>query len=299
MAITRNGWDVYKSYSNPNLVDFPWVTGKVRGGDHFVVLDYIARRINNEVEKIIKAHSWGHNPRPVRGYTNVWSEHSTGTAFDWNAPKNGLGVPITRAFSAAQIARIRQIIKDVRGAARWGGEWSRPDGMHIELIGGNAKIKEVANLIRAGKLPNSGAVGDVKPAAPSKPKPIAQKPAAGAWPNKPLPVTDAHTKASDQAWRDLMTAIGYTDKSLGKNLQTWLSQLEDPRIGRGYYDTSKWRIDGDFSNESIKALQRKLYDTEDANGKRLYNGKADGKRGAMTVRAEIGYLNLPANRGTK
>lgn len=296
MAISRNGWDVYASYSHPKLVNFPWVTGKVRNGDHFVVLDYIARRINNEVEKIVKAHSWGHNPRPVRGYSNVWSEHATGTAFDFNAPKNGLGVPISRAFSNAQIARIRQIIRDTKGAARWGGEWDRPDGMHIELIGGNAKVKQVADLIRAGKLPGGG---KVSPAAPSKPKPVPAKDKSGAWPEKPLKVTDAHTVESDAAWRELMDAIGYANKSLGKNLQTWLSELEDPRTSKGYYDTDKWRIDGDFRSESVKALQRKLYDTEGDGGKpeHLYFGKADGKRQAKTVRAEIEYLNLKANRG--
>lgn len=171
MAISRNGWDVYTSRSHPKLVNFPWITGKVRDGDHFVVLDYIARRIHTEVEKIVKGNSWGHDPRPVRGYTDVWSEHATGTCFDFNAPKNGLGVPIIRSFSAAQISQIRQIIKDVRGAARWGGEWARPDGMHVELIGGNAKIMEVADLIRAGKLPGLGKPGDVAPAGKPKPSP--------------------------------------------------------------------------------------------------------------------------------
>ncbi|MCZ4148790.1 hypothetical protein BZG21_30595 [Escherichia coli] len=96
-----------------------------------------------------------------------------------------------------------------------------------------------------------------------------------------------------------MKAIGYKDKDLGLALQKWLSKLEDPRTGRGYYDTKRFKLDGDFSNESIKALQRKLYDTKGDDGKRLYNGKADGKRQAMTVNAEIGYLNLKANRGVK
>ncbi|MCG3017752.1 hypothetical protein KZ288_28890, partial [Escherichia coli] len=73
----------------------------------------------------------------------------------------------------------------------------------------------------------------------------------------------------------------------------------DPRTGRGYYDTKRLRLDGDFSSESVKALQRKLYDTKGDDGKRLYNGKSDGDRGGMTVRAEIGYLNLKANRGVK
>src|SRR5699024_9844456 len=116
---------------------------------------------------------------------------------------------------------------------------------------------------------------------------------------KPLKVTDKHTPESDAAWRELMAAIGYKDKDLGKNLLAWLSELKDPRTGKGYYDLTKWVNDGVMGSEGVKALQRKLYDTKGDNGKRLYNGKADGKRLAMTVNAEIEYLNLKANRGVK
>lgn len=297
MAISRNGWDVYSSGSNQNLVNFPWVTGKVRGGDHYVVLDYIAKRWNAEVETIRKDWSWGYANRAVRG-ASVISEHATGTAVDFNAPLHGLGQKNT--FSKADQTRIRQIMKDVSHAARWGGEWSRPDEMHVELIGGNALIGRVADQIRAGELP--GLSGDVKPAGkPSKPatkpKPSADK--SGAWPEKPLKVTDKHTAESDAAWRELMAAIGYKDKDLGKNLLAWLSELKDPRTGKGYYDLTKWVNDGVMGSEGVKALQRKLYDTKGDDGKRLYNGKADGKRQAMTVNAEIEYLNLKQNRGIK
>lgn len=296
MAISRNGWDVYSSGSNQNLVNFPWVTGKVRGGDHYVVLNYIAKRWNAEVETIRKDWSWGYANRPVRG-ASVISEHATGTAVDFNAPLHPLGKKNT--FSAADQAKIRQIMKDVSHAARWGGEWSRPDDMHVELIGGNALIGRVADQIRAGELP--GLSGDVKPVGkPTKPKP--SKPSvdkSGAWPEKPLKVTDKHTAESDAAWRELMAAIGYKDKDLGKNLLAWLSELKDPRTGKGYYDLTKWVNDGVMGSEGVKALQRKLYDTKGDDGKRLYNGKADGKRQAMTVNAEIEYLNLKQNRGIK
>lgn len=297
MAISRNGWDVYSSGSNQNLVNFPWVTGKVRGGDHYVVLDYIAKRWNAEVETIRKDWSWGYANRPVRG-ASVISEHATGTAVDFNAPLHPLGKKNT--FSAADQAKIRQIMKDVSHAARWGGEWSRPDDMHVELIGGNTLIGRVADQIRAGELP--GLSGDVKPAGkPSKPatKPKPSVDKSGAWPEKPLKVTDKHTAESDAAWRELMAAIGYKDKDLGKNLLAWLSELKDPRTGKGYYDLTKWVNDGVMGSEGVKALQRKLYDTKGDDGKRLYNGKADGKRQAMTVNAEIEYLNLKANRGVK
>lgn len=297
MAISRNGWDVYSSGSNQNLVNFPWVTGKVRGGDHYVVLDYIAKRWNAEVETIRKDWSWGYANRSVRG-ASVISEHATGTAVDFNAPLHPLGKKNT--FSAADQAKIRQIMKDVSHAARWGGEWSRPDDMHVELIGGNALIGRVADQIRAGELP--GLSGGVKPAGkPSKPatKPKPSVDKSGAWPEKPLKVTDKHTAESDAAWRELMAAIGYKDKDLGKNLLAWLSELKDPRTGKGYYDLTKWVNDGVMGSEGVKALQRKLYDTKGDDGKRLYNGKADGKRQAMTVNAEIEYLNLKQNRGIK
>lgn len=136
---------------------------------------------------------------------------------------------------------------------------------------------------------------DPKPAGTVKPKPAADK--SGAWPEKPLPLTDKHTAASDAAWRELMAAIGYKSGDLGKNLQSWLDGLEDPRTGKGYYPMPPLLHDGIMGDLGVKGLQRKLYDTKDARGRRLYTGAADGKRQARTVRAEIAYLNLPENRG--
>lgn len=291
MTTSRNGWDVYKSYGDSHLTNFPWVTGKVRKGDHYTVLEYIARRFNNEVEKIDVSASWGHNPRPVRGYTNVWSEHATGTAIDLNAPQHPIRVAASKTFSAAQIARIRQIMRDCHGSARWGGEWSRPDGMHFELIGGNAKVSAMARRI------NGGSAGTVKPAG-SVSKPAAKpKPSGKGWPAQPLPVTSKHTKESDAAWRSLMAAVGYKNKDLGYNLQSWLNDLRDPRTGKGYYPMPPLHHDGIIASYGVKALQRKLYDTKDAKGRRLYTGASDGKRYSRTIKAEIKYLNLPANRG--
>lgn len=159
---------------------------------------------------------------------------------------------------------------------------------------GDAKILQIPGIWERA----NGKVAEVKPQA-SKPKPTPAKDESGAWPEKPLKVTDKHTAESDAAWRELMAAIGYKDKDLGKNLLAWLSELKDPRTGKGYYDLTKWVNDGVMGSEGVKALQRKLYDTKGDDGKRLYNGKADGKRQALTVNAEIEYLNLKQNRGIK
>lgn len=294
MAISRNGWDVYESRSHPKLVNFPWITGKIRDGDHFVVLGYIARRINAEVETIIKANSWGHDPRPVRGYTNVWSEHATGCAFDFNAPKNGLGVAISKAFSNAQIRQIRQIIKDVQGAARWGGEWDRPDGMHIELIGGNVKVKAVADLIRAGKLP---AVGKASPQGNVKPNPSPTPAPGKAWPHKDLKLDGILGKGSVTALQLMLKdhpspGVRYTglvDGQFGsmtrKAVQRWLEWL-------GAY---KGRIDGDLGSMSIKALQMFLK----RNGALASKWRTDGIFGVQTKMALQRYINSQAKHYRK
>lgn len=133
--------------------------------------------------------------------------------------------------------------------------------------------------------------GTVKPAA--KPKPTEKpKPAESkSWPAVKLPVNGDKTKAWDAAWRELMRRIDRTDKDLGKNLQGWLNAHPDPRTGRPYYDFAKYRHDGVMGPASVRALQRFLFDRRDDNGRRFYNGKADGDRGALTVKAEKRYLN--------
>ncbi len=106
----------------------------------------------------------------------------------------------------------------------------------------------------------------------------AAKPAGKVWPAVKLPVTDRHTTASHNAWVKLMNDVGFRDKSLTKNIQSWLASA---RVGRYY----RGRIDGVFGPMTVTALQRFL------TGKRHYRGFVDGKRGPLTVRAEIQYLN--------
>lgn len=169
MALTRLGWDVHTSSNASALTNFPWITGKVRKGDAYTILNYLAERYNAEVEPITRAHSWGWNYRPVRG-ASVISEHAAGTAVDFNAPKHGLGTPVSASFSAKQIATMRRILDDLKGAVRFGGFYSgRPDPMHWELQGGVKKLAEVAALIKAGKLPGAGGTSKPSKPAPSKP----------------------------------------------------------------------------------------------------------------------------------
>lgn len=170
MANSQNGWPAATSASS--MVNFPWVTGRVRGGDVYVVLDYLARRFNAEVEGIEAWQSWGWNYRAVRGATAL-SNHASGTAVDFNATRHVLGRRGT--FSAAQVAAIRRILSSLDGTVRWGGDYtSRPDEMHFEINASPARVASVARSVVAGTVSNPIGGGGSAPAPniPGAPAPI-------------------------------------------------------------------------------------------------------------------------------
>ncbi|TFI01621.1 M15 family metallopeptidase [Micrococcus lylae] len=144
-ATTRRGWPVQSTTAN--LTPFKWITGQVLAGDVATILDALCQRFHAEVEPIRKDWSWGWSYRPVRGYTDVWSEHAAGVAIDLNAPNHPMGKFNT--FTSAQQATIRRILTDLGGVVAWGGEWTkRPDDMHFEVRRDPAGIARVAKLIR-------------------------------------------------------------------------------------------------------------------------------------------------------
>lgn len=153
MPYSQNGWSVIPLGLAPELVPFRWVTGRVLRGDVATVLDYVCARFHAEVEPINDSHSWGYANRQVRGSTDT-SNHASGTAVDLNAPAHPLGKRGT--FTAAQAARIRQIVRDVDNVIRWGGDYAgRPDEMHFEVNAPATRVRAVADRIRGGAAPVS------------------------------------------------------------------------------------------------------------------------------------------------
>jgi hypothetical protein len=71
-------------------------------------------------------------PRFIRGSDSVLSNHAFGTAFDINAPWNGLGrkpVPVGARGSVLELVPLAE-----EAGWYWGGSFkSRCDGMHFEL----------------------------------------------------------------------------------------------------------------------------------------------------------------------
>lgn len=130
-------------------VQFP-----VRKGPCGALLMWAAGRWHREVEPLIAGTCWGYAERTIRGSSTELSNHASGTAVDFNAPKHPLGTNPTSNYTVAQIAAIHRIVADADGALRWGGDYgdvshggvsgSRPDGMHLEI---NAPEGHVAGVL--------------------------------------------------------------------------------------------------------------------------------------------------------
>lgn len=152
MAVSQNGWSVISS-TQLNRSAFPGTSvvpvPGVRAGDVATVLHYVGTQFNNRVEALVNPGCWGYANRTISGSSDI-SNHASGTAIDLNAPRHPLGKRGT--FSSAQVARIREILRECDGVIRWGGDYSsRADEMHFEIVG---NATQVANTAR--KLTNQG-----------------------------------------------------------------------------------------------------------------------------------------------
>ncbi|GGN06684.1 hypothetical protein GCM10009721_37950 [Terrabacter tumescens] len=152
-ATSQNGWSAGSSSVVPlstlsvGAATFP---AGVRRGDVHIVLGYVARRFDREVEALVKGWCWGHSYRVISGSTSL-SNHSSGTAIDLNAPRHPLGKSGT--FSATQRSHIRSILNSCNGVVRWGGDYSgRKDEMHFEINvrPGDARLAALAKRIGGG-----------------------------------------------------------------------------------------------------------------------------------------------------
>jgi hypothetical protein len=152
-ATSQNGWSAGSSSVVPlstlsvGAATFP---AGVRRGDVHVVLGYVARRFDREVEALVKGWCWGHSYRVISSSTSL-SNHSSGTAIDLNAPRHPLGRSGT--FSATQRSHIRSILNSCNGVVRWGGDYSgRKDEMHFEINvrPGDPRLAALAKRIGGG-----------------------------------------------------------------------------------------------------------------------------------------------------
>lgn len=138
MVVSQNGFPANdRSLIRSSLVAGTDVKLAVRIGPAGDLLLYAAARWHHEVEPLRASDGvldcWGYAERLVRGSATEVSNHASGTAVDLRARIHPLGKVGT--YSAAQVAAIKRILADCRGAIRWGGQYSgRKDEMHLEIV---------------------------------------------------------------------------------------------------------------------------------------------------------------------
>lgn len=156
---SQNGWPVVgkSKLDTADIIPGIKVPGGVLKGDVAIVLRYVARLYNATVEPLEPGKCWGWEDRPVRG-SAVPSNHGSGTAEDFNADEHNLGDPPSRSYTPSQIRACHAIEDACDNVVAWGGDWSRPDGMHFEIIGTPAEVAALARKIEEDDMPT---VGDI------------------------------------------------------------------------------------------------------------------------------------------
>lgn len=163
MATSYNGWP---ASSDPKAIGvdsgfrgagvaFP---GGCVAGDVSKVLGYVADQLAARVEPLMTDPatgkpgygSWGWNYRANVNNPSQLSNHASGTAIDWAAPRHPNGSRGT--FSSAQVATIRQILAECSGVVYWGGDYSgTPDEMHFEINAGSSAVASAAAKLPSGQ----------------------------------------------------------------------------------------------------------------------------------------------------
>lgn len=155
MTRSQNGWTASQKRSSIGIttiaVDGVEFVGGVRSGDVKTVLGYVAQQVHDRVEKAVNPGCWGYSYRANKNDPNALSNHSSGTAIDFNAPKHPNGTPTRNSFSAAQVAEVHRILDEVDHLVRWGGDYQHTvDSMHFEINGDEAAIAALAKKLRNG-----------------------------------------------------------------------------------------------------------------------------------------------------
>jgi hypothetical protein len=136
MASSQNGWPVVTDRALLDNAPYNGVTlpNGVLAGDVATIARWQTARYAATVEALKPGHCWGWLVRKIEG-SSTWSNHSSATAWDLNAPEHPMGLAPEKTMSPAQIEACHAIERASDGVLRWGGDFSRPDSMHWEIVG--------------------------------------------------------------------------------------------------------------------------------------------------------------------
>lgn len=146
MSTSQNGWPVVplEAIDRTPILGSKFPNGFLIGDVH-KAFTWLFTQMHTRVEPIDPGSCWGYFVKPIEGTTNQ-SNHSSGTAGDWNASQHPMGVHNT--FTSRKRATIQLILNEANGVFRWGGNYTgRPDEMHFEINTNRAGVAAFVNQI--------------------------------------------------------------------------------------------------------------------------------------------------------
>lgn len=162
MAVSQNGWPVVaKSACDQGPFAGVWFPNGILKGDVATIARWQLARYEATVEQLVPGTCWGWFVKPIEGSSTI-SNHSSATAWDINAQRHPMGVAASRNMSAAQISACHAIEAASHGTLRWGGDFSRPDPMHWEIIGSHTQVAAFATMLRNPQEEDDMSVADVR-----------------------------------------------------------------------------------------------------------------------------------------
>jgi hypothetical protein len=145
MSTSQNHWPALDTAGRQEQFLHTWVIPakngefglRLRNGSAGFLLAHLALYLAEHVEDATLPgvpDDWGYAFRPVRGHSTTLSNHSSGTAMDFNATRHPLGRQGTWAGVAVRKIRGRLAWRAYNGCIRWGGDYhNRKDEMHFEI----------------------------------------------------------------------------------------------------------------------------------------------------------------------
>lgn len=213
VATSQNGWAVDATGARQDrdpIHGTVTVPNGILRGDVATVLRWVASRYHDTVEPLVKGSCWGWYVKDIEG-SHVISNHASGTAVDFNAPAHPMGTSAQRNMTPAQIDACHEIEQASGGVVRWGGDFSRPDPMHWEVVGTPAATAALATKIRTEQQQEDDVLTPEDKTwitgqlAPLKSTDVAVNPLAK------ILIPDFNQPAATRRKLPLSTWMGYTD----------------------------------------------------------------------------------------
>ncbi|MBV2156555.1 hypothetical protein RZ50_027370 [Kitasatospora sp. SUK 42] len=164
---TGNGWPVIDQAATQHLEGAYGVEFAVRDGDAATLLTHLARRYHYEIRTLAAGDVTGHTAELTTA-APYESNYRSGTAIAILPRLYPAGA--SGGFFSNELTVIRDILADLEGTVKWGGDEALPKESHfqIDLPPNDPRVRKVAAKIRQwNDSPGKGA-GASDPLAPGR-----------------------------------------------------------------------------------------------------------------------------------